>query len=135
MLVIVLLLGVFLPAAVASGSFSGSPVLRIADRTPVVLHGSGFAAGERVSVALSAGVRSVRIVDSSESGTFVVRFGISLGRCARYSVQAIGATGTRARLVSRRGLACVTSVKPGTVKTGVKPGGWDRPQQAGTGNG
>ncbi len=121
MLLIVLLLGTSLSATVALGSFSGRSSLRLVDRTPVIVRGSGFAAGEQVSVALSAGTRSVRRAQATEAGTFVVRFGLSLGRCARYSIQAVGSTGSRARLVSRIALACVS---------GVRPGGSDR--QSGT---
>jgi hypothetical protein len=117
MLVIVLLLGVSLPATVASGSFADRPVLRLVDRAPVVVRGSGFDAGEQVSVALSAGTRSVRRAQATDTGAFLVRFGVSLGRCARYSVQAFGSTGSRARIVSRVALACVSSGKQGT---------WDR---------
>jgi hypothetical protein len=112
MLAIVLLLGVSLPATVASGSFSARPALRLVDRTPVVVRGSGFDAGEQVSVALSAGTRSLRRAQATEAGTFVVRFGVSLGRCARYSVQAFGSAGNRARLFSRIALACVSGVRP-----------------------
>jgi hypothetical protein len=114
MLVIVLLLGVSLPATLASGSFSARPVLRLVDRTPVVVRGSGFEAGEQVSVALSAGTRSVRRAQATEAGTFVVRYGVSLGRCARYSVQAFGSAGSRARLLSHLELACISTAKPGS---------------------
>jgi hypothetical protein len=121
MLVIVLLLGVSLPATVASGSFSGRPALRLVDRVPVVVRGSGFGAGEQVSVALSAGTRSLRRVEATEAGTFLVRFGASLVRCARFFVQAVGSSGSRARLYSRVALACV-SRSP------------DRPRGTGSGN-
>jgi hypothetical protein len=110
MLVVVLLLGVALSVTVASGSFSGRPALRLVDRAPVVVRGSGFDAGEQVSVALLAGTRSVRRAPASQAGAFVVRFGVSLGRCARYSVQAFGSAGSRARLVSRVALACVSRI-------------------------
>jgi hypothetical protein len=115
MLVIVLLLGVSLPATVASGSFSGRPALRLVDRSPVVVRGTGFEAAEHVSVSLSVGTRSVRRAQATETGTLVVRFGVSLGRCARYSIQAFGSAGSRARLLSRVALPCISS----------KPGGWD----------
>jgi hypothetical protein len=113
MLGIVLLLGVALTATVASASFFGRPGLRLVDRSPVVVRGSGFAAGEQVTIAFSAGTRSVRRAQATDAGTFVVRFGVSLGRCARYSVQAFGSAGSRARLLSRLELACISSAKPG----------------------
>ena len=113
MLPIVLLLGVALSATAASGSFSGRPALRLVDRAPVVVRGSGFDAGEQVSVTLSVGTRSVRRAQATETGAFLVRFGVSLGRCARYSVQAFGSGGSRARLVSRVALACISHVRPG----------------------
>jgi hypothetical protein len=122
MVVIVLLLGVSLPATVASGSFSDRGGLRLVDRSPVVVRGTGFEAAEQVSISLSAGTRSVRRAQATETGTFVVRFSVSLGRCARYSVQAFGSGGSRARLVSRVALACVSNVRP------VGPG---RPKQVG----
>jgi hypothetical protein len=123
MLVIVLLLGILLPATVGSASFSDRPALRLVDRTPVVVRGSGFEAGEQVSVALSAGTRSVRRAQATETGAFLVRFGVSLGRCARYSVQAFGSAGNRARLFSRVALACISSGKSGgSDRRPVDPG-------------
>lgn len=85
--------------AVASGAPS-APSLRLTDRTPVTVRGTGFAAGERVSVVLSSMTRTTRVAHAGLGGRFVVRFARSFGRCSRYTLQAYGATGTRARLVS-----------------------------------
>jgi hypothetical protein len=102
-LAVLLLLAVVASAAAASSS----PSLRLVDRAPVTVRGSGFAAGERVTVVLSSVTRVSRAVHAGAGGGFVVRFPRSLGRCARYSLQAYGATGTRARLTARLSLDCM----------------------------
>jgi len=105
-LAVLLLVGVSTAAAAFAGS-SSRPTLRVVDRTPVVVRGTGFAAAERVSVVLSAGSRSTRIVHATQAGVFVARFKVSLGRCARYSLQTFGSAGSRARVLSRVSLDCV----------------------------
>lgn len=78
------------------------PTVRVVDRTPLVVRGSGFVAEERVTVVVAAGSRWTRRVAATARGTFVARFAVSLGRCARYSVQAFGSAGSRARLLPTR---------------------------------
>jgi hypothetical protein len=105
--IILSLVAVLLAAsAAASGTAATRPTLRVVDRTPVVIRGTGFAPAERVTVVVAAGSRWSRRVTATD-GTFVARFNVVLGRCARYSVQAFGSTGTRARLVPRLALACI----------------------------
>jgi hypothetical protein len=107
-LVVLLLIGVSTAAAAFAAS-SSRPTLRVVDRTPVVVRGAGFVADERVSVVLSAGARSTRVVRATQAGAFVVRFKASLGRCSRYSLQAFGSAGSRARMLPRISLDCVAS--------------------------
>jgi hypothetical protein len=102
-LAVLLLLGVVAAATAASSA----PSLRLVDRTPVTVRGSGFVAGERVTVVLSSATRTSRVVHADAGGRFVLRFRSSLGRCSRYSLQAYGATGTRARLTARLSLDCM----------------------------
>jgi hypothetical protein len=90
-------------AAVASAASSTRPSLRLMDRSPVSVRGAGFLGGERVTVHLSAGSRSSKVVTAGGRGGFVARFARSLPRCTRYSVQAFGSKGSRASL--RSGIA------------------------------
>jgi hypothetical protein len=101
-LVVLLLMGLGVPAAARS-----APTLRLVDRTPVTVRGAGFAAGERVAVVLASSSRASRTVHADAGGMFVVRFRSSLGRCSSYTLQAYGATGTRARLSSGISPDCV----------------------------
>lgn len=97
-----LVLGFVLASASASGAAATRPTLRVVDRTPVVIRGVGFAPEERVTVVVAAGPRSSRRVSTNANGAFVARFKLVLGRCTRYSVQAFGSTGSRARLMPSR---------------------------------
>jgi hypothetical protein len=95
---LVLFAGLALASASVSGAAATRPTLRVVDRTPVVIRGAGFEPGERVTVVLAAQSRWSKRVTATSSGTFVVRFKVVLGRCSRYSIQAFGSTGSRARL-------------------------------------
>jgi hypothetical protein len=77
------------------------PSLRMVDRTPVIVSGRSFQPEEAVRLRLTTGGRTLtRRALTTASGTFSVRFAVSLGRCATFSLQAFGSTGTRARLFS-----------------------------------
>lgn len=95
--VLTLALGVALAWASISGATATRPTLRMVDRTPVVIRGVGFAPDERVTVVVAARSRWSKRVTATSGGTFVARFKVVLGRCSRYSIQAFGSTGSRAR--------------------------------------
>lgn len=106
--ILALVVGGVLASAAASGASAIHPTLRLVDRTPIVIRGQGFAPRERVTVVVAAGSRSTRRFTANGDGAFVARFKLALGRCSRYSVQAFGTTGARARLMpSRVNVDCV----------------------------
>lgn len=73
--------------------------LQLADAAPLTLRGTGFVAGERVRVTVSARSTRTRRVAAGRSGTFVVRFaGIAYDRCNGLLAQATGSEGSVARL-------------------------------------
>jgi hypothetical protein len=77
------------------------PALRMVDRTPVIVGGRSFQPEEAVRVRLTTRGRTMtRRTVASVMGTFRVRFAVSLGQCATFSLQAFGSMGTRARLFS-----------------------------------
>jgi hypothetical protein len=58
-----------------------------------------FKAEERVRVRVAAQGRAFsRTATATPAGSFTLRFRLSLGRCERFSVQAFGSEGSRARL-------------------------------------
>jgi hypothetical protein len=86
----------------ASAGISGGPTLRLVDRTPVVVRGEGFAAKERVTLVLVAERRMSKKLRAGSTGSFVARFDRDLGRCTRFSLQAYGSNGSRARMLPAR---------------------------------
>ncbi len=61
--------------------------------------GTGFVAGERVTVTMSLGERRTRVVArAGRDGRFVVRAAAGPGRCGDVFVRAVGARGSRATL-------------------------------------
>ena len=94
-----------LPLVLANASSAGlsdRPTLRLIDRAPVVVRGVGFEASERVTVVLVADRRVSERLRAGAGGNFVARFNRSLGRCSRFSLQAYGSSGSRARLLPAR---------------------------------
>ena len=100
----VVLFSAVLLVAVASASAGllDSPTLRLLDRAPVVVRGEGFEAKESVTVVLIAERRLAEKLRAGSGGKFVARFDRSLGRCTRFSLQAYGSNGSRARLLPAR---------------------------------
>ena len=91
-----------LAAGASAWSTAGEPApsLRVLDRSPLVLRGSGFSGGERVRVTVSGSddTRSLA-VRASARGTFTARFRSGLGdRCSALLVRALGASGRSAAL-------------------------------------
>lgn len=96
---LVLVLGAtFAPAAVAGDA--ARPSLGLLTKQPLTIRGSHFQGEERVRVRVAArGHAFSRTATATLAGSFTVRFRLSLRRCDRYSVQAFGSEGSRARLL------------------------------------
>jgi hypothetical protein len=118
-----LLVGLCVLAVAGSAVGSGSggtaqarPTLGIAATSPLEIRGAGFLPRERVQVVLAGGGRQLsRSTVASQAGVFSVAFQASLGRCARYTVQAFGARGSRARVLQRHRLPdCVPPTGTGS---------------------
>jgi hypothetical protein len=85
-------------AATALGA-AGGPVVRIADKQPVVVRGANFKAGERVTVffVVRGGERGTRLVRASVGGSFKAAFAsLTLTECDAFSIRALGWRGSRA---------------------------------------
>lgn len=93
------MLGLLAGAVNAAAETSARPGLRVASRAPLAISGTRFQPGERVSVVVFAPRRAKRIVHASGTGAFTARFDFPLGRCGRLSAHAVGARGSRARLL------------------------------------
>jgi hypothetical protein len=75
------------------------PVLRPISLQPLTVQGLRFRANERVTLLLAAeGVASKRVVRAGTGGRFTVRYALRVEQCTTYTVQAIGARGSRAML-------------------------------------
>lgn len=94
-----------LPAAAAP---EGKALLRIADRHPLVVTGTGFRAGEVVQLTAAAGATATARAKASVAGRFQAAFRLDVGRCARVTVLAVGSRGTRARLLTPVSIDCVS---------------------------
>jgi hypothetical protein len=98
---VALVAGVLAASGTASGVAS-RPALRLLDRDPVTVKGSGFRHRERVRVTVVSNRSAVRVVRSSATGTFRVTFtGVSFAfdRCGNgWTVTARGARGDSATL-------------------------------------
>ena len=85
-------------ATPASGAATG-PALRPLSLQPLTVQGLRFRANERVTLLLASdGVASKRVVRAGALGRFTVRYTLRVDRCTSYTVQAIGARGSRAML-------------------------------------
>jgi len=104
-----------LAAAASVGAAPGGSSVRLAslhtlDMQPLVVRGVGFESNERVRLLLSMGSgQRWRTTEAGPGGRFTTGFGLSIARCGRFSVQAIGSGGSRAWLKPfRTQIACVT---------------------------
>src|SRR5689334_4282129 len=83
----------------ASATALGRGHVRLTAMSPAVVHGSGFYAGERVTITVR-GASSVmrKSVVSTATGAFTARFGRAApaGGCRGIAVSAVGALGDRA---------------------------------------
>jgi len=92
-----LVLVLALPAA---GAPPRRAALQLQATAPVSVRGTGFGAREQVALTLVAGrVRGASTVRAKANGAFVARFQRArLGRCAEFTVRAVGRRGSRAIL-------------------------------------
>jgi hypothetical protein len=96
------IVGGLLASTGASGS-SSKARLTLLDRSPLVVRGASFHAGEavRVRAIVRGGPRLAKSVTASGTGVFRARFAsLSLGRCSFLTVQATGSRGSRASYAS-----------------------------------
>ena len=84
-----------------------APVLRLVDRSPLVLVGAHFRSRERVTVTVRAPGVYVRKVITRNDGSFTVSFGtVKAARCGGLRADAVGAAGDKDALwIPRR--ACI----------------------------
>ncbi len=89
--------------AAAERTQAPRPVLTVLDTRPFEVRGAGFEPKERVQVLLAIdGAQRWRSTVASSAGAFNVEFrGASLGACTRYTLQALGSKGSRARILPR----------------------------------
>jgi hypothetical protein len=79
------------------------PALAVTDTRPFEVRGVGFEPRERVQVLLAVnGSQRWRSTVASAAGIFTVEFRVSLGVCSRFTIQAVGSKGSRARVLPRR---------------------------------
>jgi hypothetical protein len=84
---------------VAPASGATRPALRPLSLQPLTVQGVRFHANERVTLLLVAdGFASKRVVRAGAYGRFTVRYALRVERCTSYTLQAIGARGSRAQL-------------------------------------
>lgn len=95
--------------------------LQTVDLQPLTVRGSGFEPDERVRLLLStAGGQRWRVTNAGASGRFTMGFGISVGSCGRFALQAFGSKGSRARLLPLRAaqIDCVSPDRGGPTTHG-----------------
>jgi hypothetical protein len=95
-LVVVVVATTLLVAGTAQAREASRPALRVLDRTPFTVSGSGFGASERVRLVLNARGRYVRIVRASRSGAVAARFAVNADMCTAFTLRAVGAAGSMA---------------------------------------
>jgi hypothetical protein len=108
--------------AAASGSdTSRRASLHVLDMQPLVVRGTGFEPNERVRLMLSvAEGQRWRATKAGAEGRFTMRFDASIGGCGRFSVQAFGSRGSRARLLPLRAqIECVSPDVKGPATHGA----------------
>ncbi len=90
-------------AGAVTQSDAQRPALTVMDTRPFEVRGSGFEPRERVQVLLSAnGAQRGQNTLATSAGAFTVEFQLSLGACSRFTMQAFGSKGSRARVLPRR---------------------------------
>ena len=94
--------------AVAPAATSPTPVLRLADRDPLILRGEGFRPRERVRVIVYAPLVARRATRATAAGSFRVTVAeIAAHRCDAIRAVAQGSDHSRAVLKVLPGPACM----------------------------
>jgi len=100
------LLVAFVAPLSPAASTSPQPTLRVLDKAPLVLGGTGFRRADRVRVeVVTESVQLVRTTRASRFGTFVVRFDTVVDAChGARAATAVGTRGSKAAIVLERPL-------------------------------
>lgn len=89
-----------------------APVLTLAGKTPVVVHGAHFIPRETIRIVVAPAAGAPIRIRADRAGTFTVRLpGVQLSRCGGFQVRATGTHGTIAMLKLPRP-ACMPARKP-----------------------
>jgi hypothetical protein len=115
------LLGAASSAAAGPEAAAGRQAsLRAIDLQPLIVRGIGVEPGERVRLILSsAAEQRWRTTVATPRGSLTMGFGVSIGGCGRFTVQAFGSRGSRARLFpTRTQIDCVSPDRGGSTTHG-----------------
>ncbi len=96
-LALAVLLATLAPSLALAGSLRAR--VWVADRSPLVVRGSGFGAAERVTITITGAGRYVRKVTATRSGAIVAHWSTGTNAkavCSPLFVRAVGARGTTA---------------------------------------
>jgi hypothetical protein len=76
--------------------------LQVLREHPAVVRGERFKAAERVTVVLYTTRPWIRTATANAQGVLTVTFPVALPECGRYTLQALGSKGSRARSLAVR---------------------------------
>ena len=83
-------------AAAPSGLARTHPTIDVTRIIPITVKGSGFKAGERVTVVVRSPAFHRKTVTASRRGTFIAAFRSAASKCASIHATATGNKGSRA---------------------------------------
>ena len=83
-------------AAAPSGLARTHPTIDVTRIIPITVKGSGFKAGERVTVVVRSPAFHRKTVTASRRGTFIAAFRSAASKCASIHATATGNNGSRA---------------------------------------
>jgi hypothetical protein len=99
MLIAIVVLTALTGTAAVQGASDGAATIKVVDRTPLTLRGTGFSAGEHVRVIVRTTSTRQQRLTATRSGSFVAAFRASYNRCSGLSAFAFGSGGSRAQLL------------------------------------
>ena len=85
---------------------ASTPALHVVTKSPLVVRGTAFKTGERVTLTVAG---TTFVVRTTRLGTFRANLGAVLGDRCSYRIVASGARGDRAMLAARTGCAPASS--------------------------
>lgn len=104
------LLALSLAGATSAGGAASSPTLRVVATHPLRVAAAHFHARERVVLTLTGRTTARTSATADARGSFSATFhDISLGRCERAAVRAVGKDGSRGVLKVLPGPACISA--------------------------